>query len=315
MTNKNNESQFNWGYSIGLGAVVGVLVSVIVGMLRLSKPKDATSTSDASFQEAALAEGKAVTPSLAVGSTTGEAQASSTTAHVSALPERGAQPIGGVKASLPTSTHWNTGTKYFVSALLFLGFIGILYISSSSMSTIIFAALLTFIVHPFIKFFQRRFKMRRGSATLLIYLLVVGLLILIPILIIPSIVNSVKFLADIDYLALLENASRWLEQQASIIAAIPVVGSSISTGLEELAGMLSDVANQNPTSSSDIEISFQNIGGRISQTVEFLSKVFGPLISMVTTVAFTLLISLHMSLSIDLLRDGTKETDPPSISA
>jgi predicted PurR-regulated permease PerM len=97
-----------------------------------------------------------------------------------------------------------------------------------------------------------------------------------------------------------------------MVAAIPVVGSSLSSGLEELAGMLNGIATQNPQSSSEIDISIQDIGGRITQTLGFLSNIFGPLISIFTTVAFTLLISLHMSLSIDLLREGTKKLIPPA---
>jgi predicted PurR-regulated permease PerM len=144
------------------------------------------------------------------------------------------------------------------------------------------------------------------------YLLVLGILILIPFLIIPSIVNSVKFLAEIDYQALLENAGAWLAQQASMVATIPVIGSSIASGLEELAGILNDIASQNPQSSSSIDISFQNIGGRITQTLGFIASVFGPIISIAVSVVFTLLISLHMSLSIDLLREGTKKLIPPA---
>ncbi len=313
MSKDHDESKVNWGVSLGLGAVVGILVSAIVGMLRLSKPKDETQRQATSSQKTALIEDPPENSSPAVGPAmkipaAGKVKISSG----SVKPASAVTSAAGVEAPQPTSTHWSTGTKYFVSALLFLAFLGIIYISSGSITTIIFAALLTFIVHPIIKFFQRRFNMRRGSATLVTYMLVVGLLILIPFLIIPSIVNSVKFLTEIDYLALLETIGEWLQLQASIIAAIPVVGGSLSSGLEELAGMLNDIANQNPQSSSDIEISFQNIGGRISQTMEFLSKVFGPLISIATTVAFTLLISLHMSLSIDLLREGTKKLIPPA---
>jgi predicted PurR-regulated permease PerM len=89
-----------------------------------------------------------------------------------------------------------------------------------------------------------------------------------------------------------------------------VVGNSLSSSLEELAGILNDIAMQNPQSSTSIDVSFQNIGGRISQTLKFLASVFGPLILIGTTVVFTLLISLHMSLSIDLLRTGTKKLIP-----
>ena len=85
MTNKNNGSQFNWGYGIGLGAVVGVLVSAIVGMLRLSKPKDKRLSAGASLPKAALAEEKAVPQSPAAGLAKGAAQASSTAQVASAL--------------------------------------------------------------------------------------------------------------------------------------------------------------------------------------------------------------------------------------
>jgi len=306
MSDGREESGFNWGLGIGFGAVIGVLVSAIVGMLRLSKPKDETlgQVSGSTTQGTELAKDEVTEHTVAGDPATGGS-------HISpaSLPKP-TKPAGGVETEQLVSTHWSTGTKYFVSALLFLAFIGIIYISSSSMSTIIFAALLTFIVHPIVKFFQRRFTMGRGGATLITYLLVVGLLILIPFLIIPSIVNSVKFLAEIDYLALLGDASEWLQLQASIVGAIPVVGSSLSSGLEELASILDDIVTQNPQSSSSIDVSFQNLGGRITQTLNFLSGVFGPIISIATTVVFTLLISLHMSLSIDLLRDGTKKLIP-----
>ncbi|MFN2237647.1 MAG: AI-2E family transporter, partial [Anaerolineales bacterium] len=319
MTKKQSESQFNWGVGVGLGAVVGILVSAIVGMLRLSRPKDEHVSTDPVAQttpptehNAAIAA-PAAAQTIVTPQTHHNVQPSKKTSVDTARAAEGAQ---NVRAG---STHWRTGTKYFVTALLFLAFIGILYISSQSLSTIILAALLTFIVHPVVKFFQRRFSMRRGSATLMVYLLVLGLILLIPILLVPSLINSIQFLANIDYLQLFENASKWIEQQAAIMSTIPLVGTSISSGLDQLASILSDIAAQNPQGSNSFEISFDNIGGRISQTLAFLGNVFGPLISIATKIVFTLLISLHMSLSLDLIREGSKKLIPtayqPEISS
>jgi predicted PurR-regulated permease PerM len=313
MKKKQSESQFNWGVGVGLGALVGILVSAIVGMLRLSKPKDKIVQSDLATP-IPPSPVKQTTASIDPGAapTKVAPQASTSAQRQNPLLTGADRSAAGAQTVRSGSTHWSTGTKYFVAALLFLAFIGILYISSQSLSTIIFAALLTFIVHPMIKFFQRRFSMRRGSATLIVYLLVLGLILLIPFLLIPSVINSIQFLANIDYLELFESASDWLEQQASLMATIPLVGHSISSGLDQLAGILNDIAAQNPGASSTFEFSFENIGGRISQTLTFLGNVFGPLISTATTTVFTLLISLHMSLSLDLIREGSKKLVPPA---
>ncbi len=300
MANDRDESQVNLGLSLGLGAVVGVLVSAIVGMLRLSRPKEeALSQTPESVPQPTVLPEVQIKPDLAAPP-----------------PEaRIGSPSQEPVESQPPSTRWSTGTKYFVSALLFLAFLGLLYISSSSLSTIIFAALLTFTVQPIVKFFQRRFKMRRGGATLITYLLVIALLILLPILIIPNIVEAIEFIAKIDYTNLFQNISDWIELQAQSIAAIPLIGKSLSSSIEELARILSDIGSENPQSSTSIDVSFQNIGGRIAQTLEFLVSVFGPLISIGITVVFTLLISLHMSLSIDMLRDGIKKLIPLAYEA
>ena len=298
MANDHDEAQVSWGLSLGLGAIVAILVSAIVGMFRLSKPKDA------GFQQTPESPSQAA-EDLPEGKAPKELMASPQKSKTSPSSPAGVE-------SQPPSTSWSTATKYFVSAALFLGFLGIIYISSSSLSTIIFAALLTFIVHPIIKFFQRRFKLRRGGATLITYLLVLALIILIPILIIPEIVEAVQFIGRIDFVELAQNLSEWLELQAQAIATLPIVGSSLASSLNELARILGGIGSETPQSTSSIDVSFQNIGGRLTQTINFLVAVFGPLISIATTIVFTLLISLHMSLSIEMIKDGIQKLIPPA---
>ena len=181
MTKKQNDSQFNWGVGIGFSAVVGILVSAIVGMLRLSRPKEEVGSTDPAVQTTLPAK-QGVENAAPTASQTIVTPQNSPTVQQQKPSVDVARAAEEAQAVQSGSTHWSMGTKYFVAALLFLAFIGILYISSQSLSTIIFAALLTFIVHPFIKFFQRRFSMRRGSATLIVYLLVLGLILLIPFL-------------------------------------------------------------------------------------------------------------------------------------
>jgi predicted PurR-regulated permease PerM len=291
MANNHEESQINWGWGLGLGAIAGVLLSAIIGMLRLSKPKEQTASPE-----------QMSTPE---GNTHAAIRPSSPKAEVD-LPTQDAD------VTQPGSTRWSRGTKYFVAAILFLAFVGILYISSSSLSTIIFAALLTFIVHPIIRFFEQRTRLKRGGATILTYLLVLALLIVIPFLIIPSIVEAIQFVANMDFANMFQNLGEWVATQAESVAKIPMVGTSLSTTLEQLATNLSGLGSDQPQPTDTIDVSIQNLGGRIAQTLEVLVNIFGPIVSIVATVVFTILISLHMSLSIDLIRDGIKKLIPPA---
>ncbi|HBY06997.1 MAG TPA: hypothetical protein DEH22_04140 [Chloroflexi bacterium] len=292
MEEKNQDSGWSIGAGIGLSALVGVLITTIVGLLRLSKPKE-------------IAESKAVpVANKSFVATTANPTASGKPPAVASTP--------AADSIQPKSNRWSTGTKFFVSGLLLLALIGIVYISSNSISIVIFASLLTFVVHPVIKFFQRRLKMKRGLATLLTYILVLALILLIPILIIPNIVSAIQFVVSFDYLTLLENASNWLVHQSQTLATIPFVGATLSSSLAELARIMGNMAADSPQTAQTIDISFQDIGGRISQTISVLVSVFGPLISIGTTVVFTLLISLHMSLSVDMLRSGFKKLLPPA---
>jgi predicted PurR-regulated permease PerM len=297
MAQEHGDSQFSWGWGLGLGAVVGALISAIVGMLRLSKPK-----------ERAVAPEATATPEQAVipGFNTAPSVTNSDPATKQEIPAP--QTI----SPPPGSTQWSRGTKYFVAALLFLAFLGILYISSGSLSTIIFAALLTFIVNPIIKFFQRRLHMKRGGATVLAYLLVLALILVLPFMIIPSIVEAVQFIANLDFAEMSQNLADWISIQAQNVAIIPFVGNSLASSLEQLALTLSGLGTGTQQPTDTIDISMQNLGGRIAQTLGFLGRVFGPVFSIVTAVVFTILISLHMSLSVDMLRSGVKKLIPPA---
>jgi predicted PurR-regulated permease PerM len=297
--NENDNPDTGWNLSLGLGvgALIGILASAIIGMLRLSRPKEPAGKTERPADESATGE-------------IAQSQGMANPRTIRQPPAVADHPLAGVTHS--PATRWSRGTKYFVAGILFLALIGLLYISSGSMSILIFAGLLSFIVHPVIRFFLRRLKLPRSGATVITYLLVLALIFLIPILIIPSVIEAIQFITGIDYVQLFQNLSDWISLQAGNIAAIPLIGDSLSSSLEELARILSDIGSQNLQSTTDLDISFQEIGGRIAQTLGFVAQVFGPVISVVTAVAFILLISLHMSLSVDLLRDGFKRLVPPA---
>ncbi len=296
----NGESkQSGWGIGIGLGisALAGILVTAIVGMLRIAAKND--SNTERGRQPAGAAE---FSPPKRTDHPSAQ--------NKNAQPQLESDPSPDRSTSVAlkkTETTWQPGTKYFVSGVLVAAIAWLLYISSKSITTIIFAILLTFIVHPVTLFVQRKLKMRYGTATALTYLLVLLIIILLPFLLIPSIIEAFGFLGQVDFTEVFANISAWLSQQAAAVASIPVIGASLSAAMTELASMLNGTS---PQAMEAIAIDYTQLGGRIAQTLKFLASVFGPLISMATSVVFALLISLHINLSIDMIDKGVKSLIP-----
>ena len=297
MNGESKNSGWGIGIGIGLSALIGLLISAIVGMLRIaSKHPDDTGRLPQQ-------------PTGAVSPPPVQGNASPAPKMAAEEDATSASPLAtdAVATASEAKTTWKPETKYFVSGIFVLVLIWLLYISRSSISTIIFAILLTFITHPVSLFFQRKLKMRYGTATAMTYLLTLLLIILLPFLAIPSIVEAFSFIGQVDFTEAIANVSNWLTQQAAAVANIPIIGSSLSAGLEELAKMLNGTSTQ---AAKAIPIDYTQIGGRIAKTVQVLVSLFGPLLSLATSVVFALLISLHINLSVDMINNGVRSLIP-----
>jgi predicted PurR-regulated permease PerM len=104
------------------------------------------------------------------------------------------------------TTQWRTTTKYIVGVgIAFFGLV-ILYLSRPILPSLIIAGLIAFLARPLIRFFQARLRFPRGLAVFLTYLIAVLLILLLPLILIPSILSVVEFFIDLDYQLVISNA-------------------------------------------------------------------------------------------------------------
>ncbi len=88
-------------------------------------------------------------------------------------------------------THWSERTKRWVLlAGIVLGAL-ILYISRPVLPILAMAAIVAFLLTPPIDFLHRRFRLRRGVATAVVYLLLLIFLAVAPLLLLPAIIDAV----------------------------------------------------------------------------------------------------------------------------
>src|ERR1051325_2060673 len=110
-----------------------------------------------------------------------------------------------------TNTEWSITTKHIVGVGLFLFALSVLYLSSSVIPIVVIAALIAFLLMPLINLFQRQFKLSRGLAVLLAYLVGLVFLLLAPLVFVPPIIDGFNFLAKIDPEVVARNSLQWIE--------------------------------------------------------------------------------------------------------
>ncbi|MDX1436641.1 MAG: AI-2E family transporter [Anaerolineales bacterium] len=104
-----------------------------------------------------------------------------------------------------TSNEWKTTTKYIVGVGIALFGLVLLFLSRPILPSLVIAALIAFLVRPLIFFFDVRLRFPRGLAVLITYLIAVLILLLLPMILIPSILSVVEFFIALDYQLLVTN--------------------------------------------------------------------------------------------------------------
>jgi predicted PurR-regulated permease PerM len=215
------------------------------------------------------------------------------------------------------SNRWNITTKYIVGVGLFLSVIFLIYMSRGSLSMIIFAGLIAFVVRPLIGWFQRQLKLKRGTATGITYLLVIILLITLPLLLIPPIIDGINYLLSIDYQTVAQNLTTWLQTATVQVESMPIGGAILGPLLESLSLAIQDFSTVAPP--ADVtQVTYASFTSELSRVLGILVNVLGPLVSAGVSLIFMILISLHMSLSAERLQETyprlIPETYRPEIS-
>ena len=141
------------------------------------------------------------------------------------------------------NTTWSRSTKYLVGVGLVLLGIFILYLSHPVIPVLIMAVLIAVIVRPVISWLQHRFHLSRGLAVGLVYLGMAILAPLVVVLILPTIIDALVYVGNLDYQSILQSGEEWLRSTLTAIKAaqLPVIGvdayvdRAIDTLLEALS--------------------------------------------------------------------------------
>lgn len=85
---------------------------------------------------------------------------------------------------------WPTSTKVVVSVALLVLLVYLLDRFSAAVAPLILAGILAFVLKPLVDRAEERLRLPRGLATLLVYLVVIGILAVLPALVVPGLIDQ-----------------------------------------------------------------------------------------------------------------------------
>jgi predicted PurR-regulated permease PerM len=119
----------------------------------------------------------------------------------------------------------------------------LLYRFRPVIAPLVIAGILAFLLNPIVTFIETRLRMSRGLATVLVYVVLIGLLSILPIIIVPELVDQITNLVS-NLERIIQDVEGFLGREIMIGSYTINVAQIIESSVETLRGMLEPLFGQ-----------------------------------------------------------------------
>ncbi|MBE7550664.1 MAG: AI-2E family transporter [Anaerolineales bacterium] len=197
------------------------------------------------------------------------------------------------------STEWSKPTKYIVGVGLALFGLYVLYLSLDTLTLLILAALIAFLLTPLINFMHLDLKLPRGLAVLLAYLFLILFFLLTPLVLLPPIIDGFRVLAGIDYQILLDQALNWFKDTLLYLSTADVHIFGIPIDLSGIVNpALQNLQATGPTALKlpSLQSLIDPLSSAATITYGVATSVAGTVVTGAISIIFTLFFAIYMSI-------------------
>jgi predicted PurR-regulated permease PerM len=202
------------------------------------------------------------------------------------------------------STEWNKTTKHIVAVSMALFGLYLLYLSGSVLTIFIIAALVAFLLMPVVTFLHKRLKIPRVLATLLSYLMLIVAALLVPLILLPLIIDGFNVIADINYQALAENLFHWTEETLVTVSQAETSILGFTVDLSSIAKPALEALRNTSLTKVIVLPSFDiitSVRSTLTLTLGVATSLAGSVVSGALALILTLLYSIYFSLDANKL--------------
>ena len=206
------------------------------------------------------------------------------------------------------TTEWGTTTKYVVGVALAIFGIYVIYISRSVLALLTISALIAFLIRPLIGFFSTRLRFPRNLAVIVAYLLTVVILLLAPLILIPSILSAARYFTELDYQTLINDLFYWTESSLMMLkdSGIEVLGYAIylDSAVDPILAILHNTSTVVNPSLPSLPVIIDSIGSAFSVSYGVAVNVVGSVTSGILAFIYLIFSGIYLSLSGEKVQDG-----------
>ncbi len=141
-------------------------------------------------------------------------------------------------------SEWSLSARYFALALVIVFTIYIGYQAREIVRTLILAGVIAYILYPFVSLLQRRFNLKRKTASNIVYFTSLAVMIALPIVLVPVLSHQTTEITS-DLQATLDQAQQYLAKPIIVAGTAIDLGSIISQYKFSLSSLIAP-ATQNP---------------------------------------------------------------------
>jgi predicted PurR-regulated permease PerM len=119
----------------------------------------------------------------------------------------------------------------------------LIYRFSAVIAPLVLAGILAFLLNPIVTFLETKLRIARGWATAIVYIVLIGLLSILPIILVPELVDQIaRLISNLE--SIIQNIEGFLGQEVVIGKYTINVSQIIETSIETLRGMIDPIFGQ-----------------------------------------------------------------------
>ena len=195
---------------------------------------------------------------------------------------------------------WTNAVRYIALVSLILILIGVLYLVRGSVTLVILAALVAYLLNPVVRFFNTKLHINRNLSIVFAYILLLVLISLAVSFFIPVVTQAIRNFFAIDWPQVLSAIDSYIENLSEEIDAatftIGGINFDLSKPLESVQESIRNLRNE----SINIEYLIPDFTETAKQIFSFSTNVFGQIMTGLILTVTAVMASLYFC------RDGYK---------
>ena len=195
---------------------------------------------------------------------------------------------------------WTNEVRYISLVGLIILIIYIAYLVRGSLTLVVIAALVAYLLSPIVRFFNRKLRIKRNLAIILAYILLLIVIIIGISFIIPRVTQAVRDFLAVDWPQVLSAFDGYIEMLEDEVDAVQITAGGFTLDLSEPLKKLQETIRSARANAISVESLIPDITETLRTLFSFSTGIFGQIMT-----ALILTITAVMA-SIYFCRDGNK---------